>query len=254
MPKEIRDMIYGHICGDLKRKGLRWAATEPHITKQPVDGDVGKTAECKIDGPQSNDLSDQEAKDTTIPPVLFADCAVMRTCHQVHAEFASVLYASPLHVSGISQGNNILPFSFTYAHLVRQVVSVEKGFSYSNEVHEWRQKLQIAAGISWIFPKAQVIRLAWLVNHGNSALLTTSDAEKWKTAVEGIQAMIKIVNKLSPQGSSKIPWNLEIVQIRVVGSRWRLSTFYEEVETVSTPATEAIAGLRAKRPAKAGRA
>jgi hypothetical protein len=246
MPKEIRDMIYGHICGDLKRKGLRWAATAPHTTKQPGDDNISKNAQYRINAPQSNGLSDQEASETASPSVLFADCAIMRTCHQLHAEFASVLYASPLQLSGISQGNNILPFSSTYAHLVRQVVSVETRFSYFNEVHEWRQKLQIAAGLSKIFSKARVIRLAWFVDRDS---LMTSDAEKWKATVGEIQAMIKTVSKLS-QVSRVVPWNLEIVQMRQLGSRWRSSTHYEEVESVRTPATEAIAGLRAKKPAK----
>lgn len=237
LPKEIRDVIYGNICGELERKGLRWVATAPRVETEYVKDENGNDASTGINAPFNHESSDASKTDDPVSqPTVFADCAIMRTCRQLHAEFASRLYASPLQLSRIAQGKNILPLSSVYAHLVREVLFVESRFSHYHEVPEWRQKLEIASGLSKMFPQAHIIRLAWYTDMVHSAPITWQYPEIWKVAVREVQAMVRNVRKLS-QVSRVIPWNLEIVEIKLTGRRGipRGQAQYEEVESVLMP-------------------
>ncbi|KAL1799775.1 hypothetical protein ACET3X_000117 [Alternaria dauci] len=76
------------------------------------------------------------ADDDCVPgeePIVFQNCNIMRVCRQVHWEFAEVLYARPLQLTGVPcftnfpivvTGSHVLPLSKTYAHLVKRLAFI----------------------------------------------------------------------------------------------------------------------------------
>ncbi|KAG9192884.1 hypothetical protein G6011_11618 [Alternaria panax] len=105
LPRELRDMIYGLVCDDMRRDGNGWRK-------------IGKRA---------SDLNHTDRKTTT----MYQNCNIMRVCRQVHWEFAEVLYARPLQLTGVASrmhivvtGSHILPLSKTYAHLFKKVALI----------------------------------------------------------------------------------------------------------------------------------
>jgi hypothetical protein len=252
LPKEIRDMIYQEICAWLNRKGVRWEATRPHrngtmeINKEKHESE--RVCGC---GPHACVISNHyDAWKSTACPKYSTDCAIMRTCHQVHAEFASVLYGSPLELYGIARGNNVIPISPLYAGFVRAVFSTgAPGLNKDEDLDAWRTQLQIAAGLSRVFVNANTLRLGWFVSKEpdiNSGMLPQRNPEEWRLVVKDVVKAVRTVKKIS-YTPLIVPHNLEVVQMYWTNG-WR-----REVQSIPTPITEAIDMLRAKKPVRNAR-
>jgi hypothetical protein len=255
LPKEIRDMVYAEICGCLKRRGLQWGATAPRESTQPAeDAYSPRVIKC----PRGRRNHDGEQEEPADPPLMFADCAIMRTCRQLHAEFATVLYATPLQVSTTLVGKYNMPVSSTYAHLVREVLHASSSLHLGKNSAAWRNHLQMATGLSKIFPQASSIRLAFYMSdsHEDPAYAAKRWPERWEQNVADVRGAVKAVKKLS-NVSIVVPYNLEMVQLQRTrkggGEDWL--DHYDEVQSLFTPVTEAVAEMRAKKPkgVKSGR-
>jgi hypothetical protein len=143
-------MIYQNTCDDLRREGYVWE----HMA-------------------HGNDAPEMYH----IRPEVFSDCAIMRTCRQMHSEFAKCLYAIPMHFELESICLHMMPFSPLYKPLVRSVLAI-----YSeHEQHSFDRfpsTLQIANALSKTFPNLDTQRVGW---RGQ----THFSEEKWSTPAEG---------------------------------------------------------------------
>jgi hypothetical protein len=74
LPRELRDMTYVYVCDGMRHDGSGWRK------KGEYAGDCYIPDDCIILGWQ---------------PIIFQNCNIMRTCRQVHWEFAKVLYTRP---------------------------------------------------------------------------------------------------------------------------------------------------------------
>jgi hypothetical protein len=238
-------MVYQEICGSLKRKGVRWAATTPQ-----TDGMLKKQKYGRIDGSTLRDNESDPSEDniawkSTGRPEDYTDCAIMRTCRQMHAEFASVLYGSPLELYNIVQSDNVIPISPLYAGLVRTVfVTAATGLFAVDDLDAWRTQLQTANGLSNVFVNANILRLGWFVAKPNDAVtLLRQDAEAWDRAVKEVVRTIKKVKKISYTPLS-VPHNVEVVEMYWTNG-WK-----REIQSIRAPTSEAISMLRAKKPAR----
>jgi hypothetical protein len=239
-------MIYQEICGSLKRKGVRWAATTPQtdgkLKKQKYDHIDGCTCNNHESGPSEDNI----AWKSTGRPKDYADCAIMRTCRQVHAEFAAVLYGSPLELYNIARSHNVIPISPLYAGLVRTVfVTAATGLHAVDDLHAWRTQLQTATGLSNVFVNADILRLGWFVTKpdNDAVTLLRQDPEAWDRAVKEVVRTVKKVKKMSYTPLS-VPHNVEVVEMYWTNG-WR-----REVQSIRAPLSEAISMLRAKKPAR----
>ncbi|KAI4656087.1 hypothetical protein J4E93_000804 [Alternaria ventricosa] len=155
LPRELRDMIYNHICTDLPQIGDGWR--DKHD-----EGRYGIPAATEAQAD------------------ILHDCNIMRTCRQVHWEFAEMLYAQPLQICSpiyefqtqfILPGSHILPLSPTYAHLVKKVAVLHDtgignirdwygkfGTDTSCE-HQWRHVVSVATQLGKLFPRIQTVRV-----------------------------------------------------------------------------------------------
>ena len=247
LPREIRDMIYYEVCSELKREGLRWEATSPRTKQMENEKESNRTKMKQL--PKS-----AYGADTVERPTVFSNCAIMRTCRQVHSEFASVLYASPLQFFDIRGGINEIPLSPLYAGLVRAIFAVETCLNDADNDKAWREQLQIATGLSKMFPNVVVLRLGWFVTScpQDPVTLTQLNPAAWEPAVKAVEKSIKRVKKESSTALI-VPHNLEVVQIKgTVGNGRSWPNQYREVRSEPTPITEAIAKLRAKQPLRKG--
>jgi hypothetical protein len=238
-------MVYQEICGSLKRKGVRWAATTPQtdrkLKKQKYDHIDGCTCNNHESGPSEDNI----AWKSTGRPKDYADCAIMRTCRQVHAEFAAVLYGSPLELYNIVQSDNVIPISSLYAGLVRTVfVTAATRLHAVNDLHAWRTQLQTATGLSNVFVNANILRLGWFVAKPDDGVtLLRQDPEAWDRAVKEVVRTVKKVKKMSYTPLS-VPHNVEVVEMYWTNG-WK-----REVQSIRAPISEAIGMLRAKKPAR----
>jgi hypothetical protein len=238
-------MIYQEICGSLKRKGVRWAATTPQ-----TDGMLKKQKYGRIDGSTLRDNESDPSEDniawkSTGHPKDHTDCAIMRTCRQMHAEFAAVLYGSPLELYNIVQSDNVIPISPLYAGLVRTVfVTAATGLHAVDDLHAWRTQLQTATGLSNVFVNANILRLGWFVAKPDDGVtLLRQDPEAWDRAVKEVVRTVKKVKKMSYTPLS-VPHNVEVVEMYWTNG-WK-----REVQSIRAPISEAIGMLRAKKPAR----
>jgi hypothetical protein len=238
-------MIYQEICRSLKRRGVRWAATTPQ-----TDGMLKKQKYGRIDGStlrddESDPSENNIARKSTGHPKDYTDCAIMRTCRQVHAEFAAVLYGSPLELYNIVQSDNVIPISSLYASLVRTVfVTAATGLFAVDDLDVWRTQLQTATGLSNVFVNANTLRLGWFVAKPDDAVtLLRQNPEAWDRAVREVVRTVKKVKKMSYTPLS-VPHNVEVVEMYWTNG-WK-----REVQSIRAPLSEAIRMLRAKRPAR----
>jgi hypothetical protein len=152
LPRELRDMIYNYICTDLPQNGDGWRETHD-------EGKYGIPA---------------AQQDHTL---VLQDCNIMRTCRQVHWEFAEVLYGRLLQICGdVSQfqsqflvpGSHILPLSPNYAHLVRKVAVLhDTGIREDMSLYQaktsgdeqWCHVVAVATLLAKLFPKIQTVRV-----------------------------------------------------------------------------------------------
>jgi hypothetical protein len=236
LPKELRDMIYQEICGKLKRKGVRWQATAPQTCGVLSKKDKEESEKRSMSGwVMSNEAWKSCPKDS-------ADCTIMRTCRQVHAEFAAVLYGGPLELHDISQGSNVIPISPIYRGLVRTVFSTgAPGLNRTDDLDAWRTQLQIAAGLSGAFVDANTLRLGWFVARDHNTLC----GNLWDSTVKEVVKAVKAVKKIS-YTPLIVPHNLEIVQMYWTNGR-------RELQSIPSPITDAIDMLRARKPTRSVR-
>jgi hypothetical protein len=239
-------MIYQEICGSLKRKGVRWKATTSQTDGMLKKQKYGCIAGCTCNKHESGPSEDNIAWKSTGRPRDHTDCAIMRTCRQVHAEFASVLYGSPLELYNIVQSDNVIPISPLYASLVRTVfATAATGLFAVDDLDAWRTQLQTATGLSNVFVNANTLRLGWFVAKPDSDAVTLlrQDPEAWDRAVKEVVRTVKKVKKMSYTPLS-VPHNVEVVEMYWTNG-WK-----REVQSIRAPLSEAIRMLRAKRPAR----
>ncbi|KAH7088206.1 hypothetical protein FB567DRAFT_333398 [Paraphoma chrysanthemicola] len=250
LPREVRDLIYQEIAGELKREGVKWKATTP---AQRTDEVVKSLPNKK--GPNTYGQA------PVVRPDVFADCAIMRTCHQLHSEFASTLYSSPLQLhcsSGQLYCSNTIPISPLYAGLVRSMFFVYGTLDDASNNKSWRDKLQMATSISKLFPQATCLRLAWFISEApkDPVNLVAGDPEAWDKTVQEAEKTIKTVTKISKTVSNValiMPHNLEVLQVRSAPDdmiNWPYR--YNRVKSLASPLTEAVQNLRAKPPQRKG--
>lgn len=231
-------MIYQDICADLKRQGLRWAETAP-CTRELSKNQTDETVEdAHTDGNDKKMLAVKR-------PAIYADCAVMRTCRQLHAEFAAVLYSQPISMLGIIGGVNEMPLSPLYSTLIRSILVTHSSHHESMNDHQWRVQLQIGGELNRSFPNATTLRIGWWADRTHDLTATMTQAD-WKAAVETLETSIQEVNK-NKTSRLTVPHNLEIVYIVGLKThKGRAPRQITEVESIPTPVSEAIAKLRGK--------
>lgn len=152
LPRELRDMVYNYICIDLPQIGDGWR--DKHD-----EGRYGIPAATEA---QADVLQ---------------DCNIMRTCRQVHWEFAETLYAQLLQICSpiyefqtqfIRPGSHILPLSPTYAHLVKKVAVLHhtgipdhrsRLEQSTSGDEQWRHVVTVATQLAKLFPKIQTVRV-----------------------------------------------------------------------------------------------
>lgn len=237
LPREIRDLIYGEIHGELKREGLRWIATAPRAR---LTNASAKWMERVVSStPYRKD-------DPVARPAVFADCALMRTCRQLHSEFAPVLYSSPLQLSGLGGGLNEIPLSPLYVGLVRIVFTANTCLNEADCDETWRETLEMATGLSMIFPNLDVMRLGWFVTSYSEDPVTLTQKKPWAWDAT-VRAAEKSIKRVQRQTGTAlvIPHNLEVVQLEGThdnGHGW--PNQFDEVESMPTPVADAIYKLR----------
>jgi hypothetical protein len=184
LPLEIRDMIYRNICDDLHREGYVWE----HMA-------YGNAA------PEMYHIR----------PEVFSDCAIMRTCRQMHSEFAKRLYAIPMHIEFKSICLHMFPFSPLYVPLVRSVLAIySEHKQYSSD--RFPPVLQIVNAFSKTFPNLDTQRVGW---RAQEYFLE----EKWSTPAEGdavpLLAALKYIKttKRLIHPTLSILHNMELVEL-----------------------------------------
>jgi hypothetical protein len=185
LPLEIRDMIHRNICDDSRREGYVWE----HMA-------------CGNAAPEMHHAR----------PEVFSDCAIMRTCHQMHSEFAKRLYAIPMHMEFKSVCLYIFPFSPLYQPLVRSVLAIYGG-PEKNSYRKFPAAVQIANALNNTFPNLDTQRVGWRVQ-------THLPEGKWCTPAGGgrgvpLLAVLKYVQvaKRLMHPHSSIPHNMELVEL-----------------------------------------
>lgn len=178
----------------------------------------------------------------------------MQTCRQVHAEFAEILYSDPIEISAPS-GINILSVSVTYASLLRSVLvllpwksldTMESERSQLSPMKFWTEAVQIANGVSKIFPSLKTLRFGWRIPV--PVILDPEVRQDWalfdgrlegsrEWHVKEIEQTLRRVHR-EIGCSPTVPHQFELVQLDIEG------------KNVVTPFTEAARNLRRKPPVK----
>lgn len=241
LPREIRDIIYDLIRNELKREGLNWLATVPHANeaewKKIQEG--GRTGD--LHGGVARGLIPAEEPIAQLDR--FSDCAIMRTCRQVHSEFASVLYACPIHFLAWRRHVNEIPISPIYAGLVRSVLAVDACGDWSEPKSEeaWLSILQVAHSCAKLFPNATVIRVGWFVYVSFLHYLDSIPPDYWDSTVVAMEEYArKAARNLGMR--SLLPSHVELVQLKGLKGRFMRPPF--EGRSVSTPASQVVEKLR----------
>jgi hypothetical protein len=154
-----------------------------------------------------------------------------------------VLYGSPFELYDIQPGKNIIPISPLYIGLVRAVFATGlSGLRPNGCLDTWRTQLQIGTSLSGAFVNANIVRLGWIVT--NSCEVSGDQAqqklEDWDSAVKEVVKAVKTAKKISYTPLS-IPHNVQVVQFYWT-DKWT-----REIQSISSPVTEAIDMLRARK-------
>ncbi|KAF1842076.1 uncharacterized protein K460DRAFT_370074 [Cucurbitaria berberidis CBS 394.84] len=243
LPREIRDMVYAQVCAGLRRDGIRWWQTAP-----PLATRESKAQEEETRAPLEDEKDEKDEEDVG-SSVAYADCAIMRTCRQVHAEFAEVVYSTPLQLNDVEPGINLIKFPPLYASLVRSVlvvrtISLRQIDNQSDK--EWRELLQSATSISKVFPNTTTLRVGWC--HGAKGY------ERWFTKWNGknqnVQIVEKTIRRVKGQANSPIivPHQMELVQLVGPGKDWE--DFGSTKNVVHPAFAEAVRNSRSKPKSK----
>ncbi|KAF2033607.1 hypothetical protein EK21DRAFT_108742 [Setomelanomma holmii] len=250
LPKEVRDMIYQEISGDLKREGLRWEQTAP--VQRQEDGEIARSSTDKASAIVEGHSTSQNGRRIVKRPAIFADCAIMRTCRQIHAEFAPVLYASPFQLYtryGKIHYIASIPISSLYVGLVRSVLIIQTCLNDAGLDESWSEQLQLATRLHKLVPNATCIRLGWYITTTSNDpwTLTSRNPQAWEATVRAAQGAIKRVKK-NASAPLIVPHNFEVVQVKgIVNNGHSWPNQYCEVESRATPIAEAVRSLRAKQ-------
>ncbi|CAO2648006.1 Nn.00g089280.m01.CDS01 [Neocucurbitaria sp. VM-36] len=237
LPKEIRDMVYLEICGDLKREGFRWRQTAP----PPPDREP-RSQEQKLK--DRTPFKDTEQKER---PTVFADCAIMRTCRQVHAEFAEVMYSVPLQLDAARVGTNMINLPPMYASLVRSILVVRaSSFECDSDKH-WRELLQTANSLLKVFPNATALRVGWW--HGPD-WQHERYLDRNESSSRDVKTVEKSIRRVKRDASFPlvVPHQMEMVQLIGVkqGSLHWANDWIEIENIVHMSFAEAVGNLRSK--------
>jgi hypothetical protein len=240
LPRELRDMIYVYVCDDMRHEGYGWRKTGEH----------------------SNDESIAEGRRKTVG---LQNCAIMRTCRQVHWEFAKVFYAQPLQLTGISwmtrshlvvAGSHIIPLSVTYAHLVRKLAVIHStdlhdfhglNFVYkplSSATIQWRDIITAATQLVKLFPAIKTLRVLYEIKevHFPDQTWESMIGKCGATREEQVETAERFINavRLSDSRKMKIPLQLELLHI-------------DNGTLVETPWGKALKNVQAAELRKRGR-
>lgn len=147
----MRDLVYSYICGGMKRAGA---------------------VPCKrsmIDGRPRIIHHDLKRSQVRRLGMTFANCAIMRTCRQVHQEFAATLYGQSLQILSRHAGHHTLALSHCYVGLVRDILFVLPDPPF--DIHLVGQEsmvsgtvqhvLQIANALANLFPGSRSLRIGF---------------------------------------------------------------------------------------------
>jgi hypothetical protein len=249
LSRELRDMVYQAICSELKREGVEWSKTAPEVDEETEEKE--RASEGKPSGPADSAKTflwkTDDQRDPVERPGIFADCTIMRTCRQMHAEFASVLYGSPMHLSpAIHKGKNTISISPIYASLVRAVYCEMKYSDRGDSPEAWWWQLSVATGLSKMFANTHVLRLGWCAETRIEGVRTLAaiSPEAWNEAVRQAKGAIKAVRSVS-NTPLLVPYNFELVHLHRKG----LGAY----RAMYTPVTEAAAQMRAKIKPRKGK-
>ncbi|CAN9080841.1 unnamed protein product [Alternaria sp. RS040] len=211
LPRELRDMIYAHVCDGMRRNGNGWRKEGEWAQDRYVFGQ----------GPWE-----------------VQNCNIMRTCRQVHWEFAEVLYTRPLQLTGPSitkfhivvTGSHILPLSKTYAPLVKKLAFIHgTGLRDYFDRDELGHRQRPNAEVLWLvivtatmkllklFPAVQVLRI--IIDYEpiappDSVLMSLLGKCKGRREelVERAEEFIKAVRR-SDTRPIKVPQQLELFHL-----------------------------------------
>ncbi|KAF2828446.1 hypothetical protein CC86DRAFT_454247 [Ophiobolus disseminans] len=200
LPRELRDMIYNCLCDSMNRTGAVWETTrlEPagtYTNFQP--------------------LSQYEPIQPSYPK--HASCAIMSTCHQVHAEFATTFYGRPFQFDATPDTIKLC-LAPSYAHLVRDFLFIESSTHADPKVIT-RYILQVATGLTNMFPNLRCLRVAfkgdWYQVYVDAQWSSYSlQSGNSKTRAEHIAAAKDATHSfLVEQGIQNIPVQLEVVEL-----------------------------------------
>ncbi|KAF2872118.1 hypothetical protein BDV95DRAFT_594382 [Massariosphaeria phaeospora] len=137
LPIELRNMVYQMVCGQGFRVGLFWHLNRRE-SQSPRHGFRRKKVHC---------------------------CAIMRTCRQVHAEFAKTLYATPLSCNVTNrksryQTTQRVPIVSTYAPLVMKIL-LYMGERQKDPKSALTNALQVASSVVDKFCNVQIVKVVW---------------------------------------------------------------------------------------------
>ncbi|KAF1959769.1 hypothetical protein CC80DRAFT_590954 [Byssothecium circinans] len=238
LPKEIRDMIYGLICAELPHHGRYWPPTDlDPATRKPVPRAEGGLVENSNLDPESY------TRDASGRAAPFKTLEIMRTCRQIHSEFAEILYSEPLEMTFSNAGENLTPLSPTYAPLVRFILII-MGSRFTAPSQYFIPVLQMSNCVADMFPNLKVLYMGWI---SPAYTRLSQDAEHWEICdgqAEGLTpegCVVRIVKKLKRVCrefgvKASLPHCFELVKM----SPW-------ETE-VGTPFCEAARRFRRKAP------
>lgn len=240
LPKEIRDMVYIEVCADLKREGYRWQQTAPPPAKR-VPYTEEEAPKCSLP------MVHPDFKDR---PTVFSDCAIMRTCRQVHAEFAEVMYSVPLQLNNVGPGINVVDFPPLYASLVRSVLVVQYMRIKDGclDGPRWHAFLHTATSLAKVFPNATALRVGW--EHGTVWLggRPLSELPEWES--QDVKTAEKTIKRIKREAYSQVivPHQVELVQLAALtrGVSGPPNCWMEAENIVDASLAEAVRNLRAK--------
>ncbi len=206
-------MIYVFVCNEMRHEGYGWRNIGEPSNNESIPGGQRKTNELK-------------------------NCAIMRTCRQVHWESAKVFYARPLQLTGISwktrshvvvAGSHIIPLSVTYAHLVRKLAVIHStglhdfhGLSFvykplSSATIQWRDIITAATQLVKLFPTIKTLRFLHEIKE------STFPDQTWESMIgkcgatreEQVETAERFINavRLSDSRKMKIPLQLELLHV-----------------------------------------
>lgn len=223
-------MLYREICDHLSnREGHDWRASEQDALqtfKPPHRRGSKGTCDSSLDEDLGKGLQ---------------DCAIMRTCRQIHSEFAEMLYSKPIQI-WLMRYINVYPLATTYTHLIQSVL-VLIPFQGTAPLKPWCDAVRVSNQLAKHFPRLKNLRIGW--HDPELKHISAQIGSVWEifegTAPGSRESHVKSVLKVLRSGcrelgmSATVPHTFELVQLR-------------KGVNINTPFTEAALILRRKPP------